>query len=155
MHGHILQRLALLLLPLAATQMSGNHAPIAAEAGNYSCATSTTGTSGRPATWLNFAAALEQLRRQAQLGDSSLATRTRCWQKYDVWRCNTVARAGDECIDVCGQPYASMLCGDVATVAQRIVDKCPLGGIWTTPDPYQGDTFVVRAYQCGREPLVV
>ncbi|KAI5852313.1 hypothetical protein BZA05DRAFT_397531 [Tricharina praecox] len=146
----------LLGLPVHA-QIDGNHPPIAPLAGTYSCApTPPSPPSSRlrpPPPLANFTSVLTQLHRSAQLGDSVLASRKRCWQNHDVRGCTTVASSDDdgvgERIDVCGQPYESMLCGDVATVAERIVDMCPHGGTWTVPDPYQGGTFVVEVYEGG------
>jgi len=56
--------------------------------------------------------------------------------------CNNVTEHdGGERVAVCGQPYESMLCGNVATVGKGVAHRCPRGGVWTVPDPYQGGTL--------------
>ncbi|KAA8912723.1 hypothetical protein FN846DRAFT_254363 [Sphaerosporella brunnea] len=82
------------------------------------------------------------------LGDSDLATRRRCYQNSPVNGCTTVAKYRDAAIQVCGEPYLSMLCEDVAWACEEILGACkPLGAggaLVVVDDGVTGQAFVVK-----------
>jgi hypothetical protein len=141
----------LLLLPLlvsAAPQENGPTPPIEPFSGSVVCPAPMPETTTDPTY---FVKALDRLLTSPAtapfIGDSNLATRRRCYQNKDVNGCTTVAEYRDVAIQVCGDPYLNMLCGDVAWACEEILSECQRGSggaLVVLHNDVTDNAFVVR-----------
>ncbi|KAF8251924.1 hypothetical protein K440DRAFT_612289 [Wilcoxina mikolae CBS 423.85] len=149
-HPQLLLLLLLaVIIPISSALGIGQHTPISPDNGTLRC----TSPSSPPSSSNNYRQALSALLTNPStspfLGTSGLRTRRRCWQKEEKagghQGCTILASYEDAKISVCGDVYTSMLCEDVATVVDDVLNGCTdgAGGEWVTKEQ---DGFLVKVY---------
>ncbi|KAF8543939.1 hypothetical protein BDD12DRAFT_801658 [Trichophaea hybrida] len=142
-----------IIIPISTALGIGQHTPISPDNGTLHCSTSSSPPPPPPPN-NNYRQALSALLTNPStspfLGTSGLRTRRRCWQKEEKTEgrlgCTILASYEDAKISVCGNAYTSMLCEDVATVVDEILNGCTggVGGEWITKNQ---DGFLVKVYE--------